>query len=138
MLGRLITTIVCLVLLAFFAGFNLDNKCNVNLLFHTFQNVPVFFTIITSFVVGIVFTIPFAFIRRGKSGKKDRLEKIKDKNRKSAAENSAKPSSKTSESSSGAESNGKTEANIIYDETENPDLNSDLKKEGNQKEGKSE
>lgn len=138
MLGRLITTIVCLVLLSFFAGFNLDNKCNVNLLFHTFQNVPVFFTIITSFVVGIVFTIPFAFIRRGKPGKKDRLEKIKDKNRKSAAENSAKPSSKTSESYSGTESNGKTEANIIYDETENPDFSSDLKKEGNQKEGKSE
>lgn len=128
MLGRLITTIVCLVLLAFFAGFNLDNKCNVNLLFHTFQNVPVFFTIITSFVVGIVFTIPFAFIRRGKPGKKDKSEKIKGKNRKSAAENSAKPSSENEP----AEKNG---ANIIYDEAEKPGLKSDLKKEGNQKEG---
>lgn len=64
MLGKLITTIICLILLAFFAGFNLDNKCDVNLLFHTFKNVPVFFTIIVSFVVGIIFTIPFAFFHR--------------------------------------------------------------------------
>lgn len=66
MLSRLITTIVFLVLLAFFAGFNLENKCNVNLLFHTFENVPVFFTIIFSFVAGIIFTLPFVFFNKKK------------------------------------------------------------------------
>ena len=70
MLVRLITTIVCLVLLAFFAGFNLDNKCDVNLLFKTFENVPVFVSIIIAFVTGVVFTLPFVFIHRNKSEKK--------------------------------------------------------------------
>ncbi len=67
MLGRLISTIVCLVLLVFFAGFNLDNKCDVNLLFHTFKEVPVFVSIIVAFVSGVVFTLPFVFLHRAKS-----------------------------------------------------------------------
>lgn len=138
MLGRLITTIVCLVLLSFFAGFNLDNKCNVNLLFHTFQNVPVFFTIITSFVVGIVFTIPFAFIRRGKPGKKDRLEKIKDKNRRAASENFMKSPSKSELSKTENEKTETDGTNVTSLKTENPDFSSDLKKEGKQKEGEPE
>ena len=61
MIIKLLGTILSLVVLAFFIGFNLDNKCNVNVLFYTFQNVPVFITIIISFVVGVLFTMPFAF-----------------------------------------------------------------------------
>ena len=71
MLGRLISTIVFLVLLALFAGFNLENKCNVNLLFHTFENVPVFFTIIFSFVAGIIFTLPFVLFNKKKKTEKE-------------------------------------------------------------------
>jgi len=71
MLGRLISTIVFLVLLALFAGFNLENKCNVNLLFHTFENVPVFFTIIFSFVAGIIFTLPFVLFNKKKGTEKE-------------------------------------------------------------------
>lgn len=71
MVVRLISTIITLVLIAFFAGFNLDNKCDVNLLFYTFKNTPVFFTVIFSFIIGIIFTIPFAFFFRiGKKNKK--------------------------------------------------------------------
>ncbi len=70
MLGRLISTIVFLVLLALFAGFNLENKCNVNLLFHTFESVPVFFTIIFSFVAGIIFTLPFVLFNKKKGTEK--------------------------------------------------------------------
>lgn len=66
MVVRLISTIIVLVVIAFFAGFNLENKCDVNLLFYTFKNAPVFFTIIFSFVAGIIFTLPFAFFSRGK------------------------------------------------------------------------
>lgn len=66
MVMRLISTIIVLVVIAFFAGFNLENKCDVNLLFYTFKNTPVFFTIIFSFVAGIIFTLPFAFFARGK------------------------------------------------------------------------
>lgn len=69
MIVRLIGTMIVLVLIAFFAGFNLDNKCAVNLLVHEFENVPVFFTIIISFVGGILFSLPFALIHRSSKQK---------------------------------------------------------------------
>ena len=46
MIVRLISSIVALVIIAFFAGFNLENKCDVNLLFYTFKDAPVFFTVV--------------------------------------------------------------------------------------------
>ena len=73
MIVKLIISIICVVVLAFFAGFNLDNKCDVNVLFHTFSQVPVFLTIIISFVAGVIVTLPFAFIN--KSARKGKLEK---------------------------------------------------------------
>lgn len=75
MIIKLLGTILSLVVLAFFIGFNLDNKCNVNVLFYTFQNVPVFITIIISFVVGVLFTMPFAF-----SYKAEKKKQLKAKN----------------------------------------------------------
>ena len=50
MIVRLISSIVALVIIAFFAGFNLENKCDVNLLFYTFKDAPVFFTVVFSFL----------------------------------------------------------------------------------------
>lgn len=70
MIIRLIISIVMLIVITCFIGFNLDNKCSLNLLFHTFENVPVFFTAIFSFVIGSVFTLPFAFIARRKRANK--------------------------------------------------------------------
>ena len=55
MIVRLISSIVALVIIAFFAGFNLENKCDVNLLFYTFKDAPVFFTVVFSFVAGVIF-----------------------------------------------------------------------------------
>ena len=77
-MAGLITTIVVAVAIAFFTGFNLDNRCNVNLLFHTFQNVPVFVTILISFVAGIVIALPFSF-SKGKKVAARKIEKIKAK-----------------------------------------------------------
>jgi len=50
----LIIFIVIAVLIAIFTGFNLGNVCDVNVIFHTFHKVPVFITIIISFIAGIV------------------------------------------------------------------------------------
>ncbi|MGP1459480.1 MAG: hypothetical protein ACTTKL_09240 [Treponema sp.] len=77
MIFRLITTIIAMVALAFFVGFNLENKCDVNIIFYTFKQTPVFFTIIISFVIGVIFTLPFAFIHRSaaKNKEKQRLQK---------------------------------------------------------------
>lgn len=79
MIFRLISTIVALVVLAFFVGFNLDNKCDVNVIFHTFRQTPVFFTIIVSFVIGVFFTLPFAFIHKAAvKNKEKKLSKRKE------------------------------------------------------------
>ena len=82
MIVRLILTIICLILLACFAGFNLDNKCNVNLLVHTFENVPVFVSIIISFAAGVIFTLPAAIFSR--SAKKDKAKAAEAKKPKPA------------------------------------------------------
>ncbi len=64
MVIRLIMIIISLVFIAFFAGFNLDNKCDVNLVFHAYKNVPVFFTILLSFAFGLACALPFALIHK--------------------------------------------------------------------------
>ena len=100
MIVRLLGTILSLVVLAFFVGFNLDNKCNVNVLVHTFQNVPVFITIIISFVVGVLFTMPFAFSyksQKKKEAKNNQVQVADAKGKKLFHKKDAKTSEKKSE-----------------------------------------
>ncbi len=65
---KLLGTIILLVLITIFCGFNLEeaNKCDINLVFHVFKKVPVFLTVLTSFLAGIVVMLPFAFFRKKK------------------------------------------------------------------------
>ncbi|WP_315328699.1 hypothetical protein [Treponema socranskii] len=74
------------VLIAIFTGFNLGNVCDVNLIFHTFHKVPVFITIIISFIAGIVVALPFSF-GKGKSIAAKKIDKIKAKAAKDALKN---------------------------------------------------
>lgn len=100
MIIRLLGTILSLVVLAFFVGFNLDNKCNVNVLVHTFQNVPVFITIIISFVVGVLFTMPFAFSyksQKKKEAKNNQVQVVDKKTKKLFSKKDSKASEKKSE-----------------------------------------
>lgn len=100
MIVRLLGTILSLVVLAFFVGFNLDNKCNVNVLVHTFQNVPVFITIIISFVVGVLFTMPFAFSyksQKKKEAKNNQVQVVDKKTKKLFSKKDSKASEKKSE-----------------------------------------
>lgn len=69
MIANLIAIIIGIVFIAFFAGFNLDNKCDVSLVFYTFKQIPVFFTILISFAVGLMCSLPFALVRRSKKSK---------------------------------------------------------------------
>lgn len=68
--------IIIIAVLALFAGFNLGNTCNINILFHTFEKVPVFVTIIISFVAGAIVTFPVMLFRKPlfskKKNKKDK------------------------------------------------------------------
>ena len=79
---KLFGTVMLLVLVTFFAGFNIDNKCNVNLIFREFQNVPVFFSLMISFVAGMTVMIPFTIGKKCKAKKSAaeiKMEKIQEK-----------------------------------------------------------
>lgn len=66
MVLRLIFTILLITLIAVFSGFNLDNRCSVWLFAKTFENVPVFLSVLISFAAGILVTLPAVFFKRGK------------------------------------------------------------------------
>ena len=91
----LIIFIVIAVLIAVFTGFNTGNVCDVNVIFHTFHNVPVFITIIVSFVAGIVVALPFSF-GKGKSIAAKKIDKIKAKAAKDALKNAESTDGKAS------------------------------------------
>ena len=95
MIVKLIIGIVLLVFTVFFVGFNLDNRCDVNLLFYTFKNLPVFYTILISFVLGVFVTIP-AFLLSLKKDKKNKTQKPLSfsKNSKKSAETPKKTDQK--------------------------------------------
>ncbi len=63
---KLLGTVILLVLVTVFCGFNNGDgyRCNVNLLFRTFTDVPVFLTVIASFACGMIVTLPFTFGKR--------------------------------------------------------------------------
>ena len=62
--GKLILFLIMIVIVTIFAGFNTTNVCNVSLVFHEFENVPVFVTVLFSFVIGILVMLPFAFRKK--------------------------------------------------------------------------
>ena len=78
MVANLIAIILGIVFILFFAGFNLDNKCDVNLVFHTFKNVPVFFTILISFAIGMLCALPFSLVHKAKKIKKQQKKEKKN------------------------------------------------------------
>lgn len=61
MVLKLIFTILIIVLISFFTGFNLQNVCNIWLFGKTFSNVPVFITALISFAAGILATLLAVF-----------------------------------------------------------------------------
>ena len=67
---KLIAVLVLVVLVAVFTGFNLENKCTI-WFFHSFTDIPVFASLLVSFLAGVVVTLPFTFIKGGKKDKGD-------------------------------------------------------------------
>ncbi len=61
MVLKLILTILIIVLISFFTGFNLQNVCDIWLFGKTFSNVPVFITALISFAAGILATLLAVF-----------------------------------------------------------------------------
>lgn len=68
---KLVGALIVAAIAALFTGYNLDNRCDV-WLFHTFESVPVAFTIIVSLMAGVLITLPFTL---GKNAPRKPTEK---------------------------------------------------------------
>ena len=79
---RLILFIAVFVVFLVFITFNLDNRCDISFGFKSFENVPVFLTVFSSFVAGLVCSLPFALWATGRKRRqktqKDKMEEIDD------------------------------------------------------------
>jgi len=73
---KLILFLTGLVLMTFFIGFNLDNRCDVSLIFYTFRNVPVYVGLLFAYACGAITLIPFIIVAGSKAGKKEASTKL--------------------------------------------------------------
>ena len=67
---RLIGFILVFGVFLVFVAFNLGNTCDINFGFTSFKNVPVFFTVFSSFILGMFCSLPFMFGIRSKKKNK--------------------------------------------------------------------
>ena len=58
--------IVILAVMLLFIMFNLNNKCDINFGFTVQKDVPVFLTAFSSFIGGLLCSVPFIFILRSR------------------------------------------------------------------------
>lgn len=83
---KLIGFLIVLLVAIFFIGFNLDNRCDVSVVLHTFEDVPIVLSLLAAYVLGSFSVIPFLLGRRRKknsSAKKETGKKeMKQKERK--------------------------------------------------------
>lgn len=77
MVIKLISGILVLICTICFIGFNIDKTCDVSVIFYTFKNVPIFFTILISFVLGVLVTIPIMIVNFSKSKKSKTVKETK-------------------------------------------------------------
>ena len=58
---RLIVFVIIFAIFLTFIVLNLDNKCDISFGFTTLSGIPIFLSILCSFVLGMLTTIPFIF-----------------------------------------------------------------------------
>ena len=76
---RLIGIIIVVALLLGFIGLNLENTCGLNFGFAEISDVPVYITIFASFLLGMLFSIPF-FVSIMKKKHKKELHSVINEN----------------------------------------------------------
>lgn len=74
---RLIGFLIILIVFAVFSAFNLSNKSDISLAFYTFKSVPIFLSLLVSFILGTLFVLPFTLFRRKKTDIKKDIKKNK-------------------------------------------------------------
>jgi len=67
---KLLAFIAVMALVLVFVGFNLDNRCDISLVFVTFRSVPVVITILATYVLGLLSAFILSLGRLGSSRKR--------------------------------------------------------------------
>jgi len=75
MIRRLVVFIIIFSIFLAFITLNLENKCDINIGFNKYENVPVFLTVFISFIAGFIFALPLVFW----AGKKKTVDTEKSK-----------------------------------------------------------
>jgi hypothetical protein len=57
-----------------FIGFNLENRCDISLGFFTFSQVPVFLTVFSAFILGLLLSLPLVVSFRPGNRRKEKTE----------------------------------------------------------------
>jgi len=63
---KLLAFIVIMALVLVFIGFNLDNRCDISIVFITFHTVPVVITILGAYLLGLVSALVLSMGRHRK------------------------------------------------------------------------
>jgi hypothetical protein len=67
---RLLFFAALIVLLAFFFGFNISNRCDISFIFVEFKNVSIVTSLASAFALGVIVSLPFALVGHKKKQKK--------------------------------------------------------------------
>lgn len=76
--GKLLYFIIIMLMLALFMGFNLSNRCDVSIIFHSFKDVPIFLSMIFAFLLGNIAVLPFLIRSRNKIKKAEKQAALHD------------------------------------------------------------
>jgi len=63
---RLISIIIVFAVFLSFIILNLPNKCDISLGFVSFKDVPIFLSVLSSFVLGMLVSVPMLLFRKKK------------------------------------------------------------------------
>lgn len=76
---RLFAFFAFVVLLALFLGFNLDNRCDVSVVFRTFRDVPVVISLLFAYAIGVVSVVPVLLGARRRKNRQDAARNLRTK-----------------------------------------------------------
>jgi uncharacterized integral membrane protein len=78
---KMIGFLIVLVLVAFFASFNMNHRADISLGFYIYKDVPIFLSLLIAFLAGAVLIIPFTIgaSLRKKSKLKEKAQKKEKK-----------------------------------------------------------
>ena len=88
---RLLVFIILFLIFFLFITFNLENKCDISFGFTEINDVPVFVTVFSTFIAGLLCALPFIFSfksrkKGGATHKKGAADKKPDKQEKDFSE----------------------------------------------------